>query len=154
MTPKKKTGLDMIKKNMWLIGLIFAVGGWVTWVELSQASGREKNKSQDEKLDKITEVLKSNNQLIQKMDNRMSNLESNFELILEVVGIKVNDSLKNYWKSLPRTMPLDAFGNPVIGGEWMDFSHKYLLATRYRYINEDSTEYRVEWDKRPALESP
>lgn len=150
----KGNRMEQLKRYWWVFVLGILVGGWVFMVELSIASGERKDKSLDEDISEIAQVLKSNNELLQKMDSRMSNLESNFELILQVVGIKVNDSLKNYWKSMPRELPLDAFGNPVVDGEWISFSHKYLLATIYRWINEDSIEYKVEWDKRPALESP
>jgi len=153
MAPKKKTGLDMIKKYWWVILFVFGIGGWVFMVEFSIASGEKKDTSQDADISEITKVLQSNNALLQKMDSRMSNLESNFELILEVVGIKVNDSLKNHWKSMPRSLPIDQFGNPVLGGEWLVFSDKYLLATKYKWIDEDSLEYSVQWDKRPEIET-
>ena len=150
-----KNSFDMFKRYWWVFLLGIVVGGWVFMVESSIASGEKKDKSQDNNISEITKVLQSNNELLQKMDSRMSNLESNFELILQVAGIKnIGDSLVNHWKSMPRSLPLDDFGNPVIGGEWITFSHKYLVATIYKWVSPDSTEYKVEWDKRPALESP
>ena len=129
------------------------VGSWITTVEISLAAGIKKDVSQDKKFDKsiesFQEILKSTNHLLEKMDNRIVRIESGMEIILQVVGIaEISDSLKNYWSTMPRSITIDPFGNPVLGCEWISFKNNFRYAIKYKWASNDSLIQSVEWDKR------
>lgn len=133
--------MQKIKKYWWVIGIVFALGGWATFVELGLAASAKKDATQDKIIEKQAEVDLRLIGLLEKMNGKL-------DVVMAMLGFKVADSTISRWKSMPQAPVFDSLGNRVIGAEWLDISKDYLLGHRMKWAKFGKIMVRVEWDER------
>lgn len=136
--------LKKIKEKIWIISIatfLFAVGGWVTFVQIGFADGQKNDSKQDDAIEKLVE-----NQ--QQLAIITKSINSKLDVILQFVGVKVTDSLINKWIKMPRKIPCDSLGNHISGSEWLSISDDYRYARTFKWVNNDSILVKIEWDER------
>lgn len=125
-----------------LMTIVFGTGGWVTRVELGLASNSDRIERSEETLAKAIQT-----QI--EIRGLMSEANGQLGIILQLLGIKIQDSTIARWKNMPRSLPLDSLGKPIRNSSWLDVTDGYLLGTIYKWVNADSILTKVAWDERP-----
>ena len=141
----KGNRMDIIKRYWWMIIFVFGLGGWVFMVESSIADAAENNKSQDKVIQKLADVVTNQQRLSEQINGKI-------DVILQLLGVKVTDSLSHVWKKMPRELPFDSLGHHLNNIEWLSISDDYLYARTFKWVNDDSILVKVEWDKRKRIE--
>ena len=141
------------KTKLFITLIVFGmgVGGWVTTVEISLAAGKKKDSSQDQEISELKKIAKGLHNISQQNAKILSKVSGQLEVMLTVMGVTNNDSLKNHWVNMPKELKIDIFGNPVINFEWLVVSDDYLVATKYKWISPDSIFTKIEWDERTKV---
>jgi len=133
--------VDIIKKNWWIIAIIFAVGGWVAHVDLSLAGG-------DKKHTNLSEVVKEQHELQKQQGEILQRMTGQVDIILQLLAIKVADSTVHRWRVMPKSPPLGSNGKPIRNKEWLAISSDYLFGRTMKFVNGDTVMVKVEWDQR------
>lgn len=133
--------IQYLRKYWWIIIFIFGVGGWVTNIEMTLASQKSKS-------DTLNQILMQQTAIQTDQKEMMKEMKGQIDVILILLGIKVNDSTIAKWKKMAKSLPLDSLGHPVPFGEWLCVSNDYLLGRTFKWVNNDSMLVRIEWDER------
>jgi len=118
-----------------IIGLIFAAGGWVAYVEHSVAGAERANDRQDKILEEVLSLQKE--------------MRGQLSVLLKFLNVQAPDTAIARWKAMPREIPLDTLtGKPIPNVEWLLITHDYQFARTFKWVEGDTIFVRVEWDVR------
>lgn len=144
MTTRRTNGdfFCKIKKYWWILALVFGIGGWVAMIEISLASSSKKDIRQDEMIAEQHFTQMQQAKLLEKMAGQI-------DVILILLEIKVDNETIKRWKAMPKYPPVDSFGIPINGAEWLCISEDYLIGRIWKWAGLDSILVKTEWDERP-----
>ena len=143
--------IAFLKQWFWLfalLGFIFAVGGWVTFTELSMAANGEKIATNKDDIKSNQAIMKEQHDLQLQQAQLLEKMAGQLEVILQLIGVTVTDSTMTKWRSMPKELPIDSFGNPVIGKEWLCVTADHLYGRIMKWTDGDTVLVMIAWDKR------